>query len=147
MLILFFYIIIIISISIIIIEKGWQCKAGTGDYHPISPKTPAPQYQPIEWKKWKGNSRRRRERAGRQIKMHWPCSWNPPVPHHRIHHFIVYLLHRFYWEKKSWWQIFFYLNILFSNIDSMPKERYPVPSWLSKIVLKTSCPGILKLII
>ena len=35
------------SIIIIIIKKGWQCKAES-DVHPISPKTPAPQYQPID---------------------------------------------------------------------------------------------------
>ena len=36
---------------IIIIKKGW----GESDEHPISPKTLAPQYQPIEWKKRKEN--------------------------------------------------------------------------------------------
>ena len=34
---------------IIIIKKGQQCKAETeSDIHPISLKTPAPQYQPID---------------------------------------------------------------------------------------------------
>ena len=45
--------IIIIIIIIIIIKKGRQCKAES-DVHPISPKTPAPQYQPIDRKKRKG---------------------------------------------------------------------------------------------
>ena len=41
-------------IIIIIIKKGRQCKAESDDVHPISPKTPAPQYQPIDRKKRKG---------------------------------------------------------------------------------------------
>ena len=43
--------IIIIIIIIIIMKKGWQRKAAMlaeRDKHPISPKTPAPQYQPIQ---------------------------------------------------------------------------------------------------
>ena len=44
--------------------------------HPISPKTPAQQYQPIDRKKIK---RKRaedysRDRAASAIKKHWPCS-------------------------------------------------------------------------
>ena len=40
---------------IIIIKKGRQCKAEREtDVHHISPKTPAPQYQPIDKKKRKG---------------------------------------------------------------------------------------------
>ena len=40
---------VIIIIIIIIINKGRQCKAEReSDVHPISPKTPAPQYQPID---------------------------------------------------------------------------------------------------
>ena len=46
---------IIIIIIIIIIKKGRQCKAEReSDIHRISPKTPAPQYQPIDRKKRKG---------------------------------------------------------------------------------------------
>ena len=48
----FLYFIIII----IIIKKGQQCKAGREWYNPISPKTPAPQYQPIDRKKRKEKS-------------------------------------------------------------------------------------------
>ena len=40
-------------IIIIIIKKDRQCKAES-DVHPISPKTPAPQYQPIDSNKRKG---------------------------------------------------------------------------------------------
>ena len=39
---------------IIIIKKGPQCILGESDIHPVSPKTPAPQYQPIDRKKIKG---------------------------------------------------------------------------------------------
>ena len=39
---------------IIIIKKGWQARLGESDIHPISAKTPAPQYQPIDRKKRKG---------------------------------------------------------------------------------------------
>ena len=41
-------------IIIIIIKKRQQCKVGESDIHPISPKTPAPQYQPIDRKKRNG---------------------------------------------------------------------------------------------
>ena len=39
---------------IIIIKRGRQCKAERESYTPISQKTPAPQYQPIDRKKRKG---------------------------------------------------------------------------------------------
>ena len=64
-------------IIIIIIIKGRQCKAEReSDIHPISPKTSAPQYQPIYSKKRKG--KRVKTVVGiaqlRPIKKHWPCS-------------------------------------------------------------------------
>ena len=41
-----------VNIIDIIIKKGRQCKAAReSDIHPISPTTPAPQYQPIDRKK------------------------------------------------------------------------------------------------
>ena len=44
-----------LCIIIIIIKKSRQCKAEReSDVHPISPKTPAPQCQPIDRKKRKG---------------------------------------------------------------------------------------------
>ena len=43
-----------IIIIIIIIKKIGNARPGEGDCHPISPKTPAPHYQPIEEKKRKG---------------------------------------------------------------------------------------------
>ena len=42
-------------IIIIIIKKVSSARLGESDIHPISPKTPAPQYQPIDRKKRKGN--------------------------------------------------------------------------------------------
>ena len=44
----------IIIIIIIIIKKVGSARLGESDVHPISPKTPAPQYQPIDRKKRKG---------------------------------------------------------------------------------------------
>ena len=42
------------QIIIIIIKKGWQCKAVRERLtHNQSEDLPAPQYQPIEWKKRK----------------------------------------------------------------------------------------------
>ena len=43
-----------VTIIIIIIKKIGNAKPGEGDSHPISPKSPVPQYQPIEEKKRKG---------------------------------------------------------------------------------------------
>ena len=48
-----FYIIIIIII-IIIIKNVSSARLGESDIHHISPKTPAPQYQPIDRRKRKG---------------------------------------------------------------------------------------------
>ena len=45
---------IAIIIIIIIIKKIGNARQGEGDCHPISPKTQAPHYQPIEEKKRKG---------------------------------------------------------------------------------------------
>ena len=42
------------SVIIIIKKKIGNARPGEGDCHPISPKTPAPHYQPIEEKKRKG---------------------------------------------------------------------------------------------
>ena len=39
---------------IIIIKKGSSARLRESDEHPISPKTPAPQYQSIDRKKRKG---------------------------------------------------------------------------------------------
>ena len=39
---------------ILLLKKIDNARPGEGDWHPISPKTPAPHYQPIEEKKRKG---------------------------------------------------------------------------------------------
>ena len=39
---------------LLLLKKIGNARLGEGDYHPISPKTPAPHYQPIEEKKRKG---------------------------------------------------------------------------------------------
>ena len=69
-------IIIIISSSSIIIKKVGSARLRESDVHPISPKTPAPQYQPIDRK-----MRREKELKTivgteqlRPIRKHWPCS-------------------------------------------------------------------------
>ena len=45
---------IIIIIIIIIIKRGASARLRESDIPPISPKTPSPQYQPIDRKKRKG---------------------------------------------------------------------------------------------
>ena len=67
--------IIIFIIIIIIIKKVSSARLGESDIHPISPKTPAPQYQPIDRKKRKGKRVEDygREEQLRPIKKHWPC--------------------------------------------------------------------------
>ena len=39
---------------LLLLKKIGNARPGEGDCHPISPKTPAPPYQPIEEKKRKG---------------------------------------------------------------------------------------------
>ena len=39
---------------LLLLKKIGNARLGEGDCHPISPKTPAPHYQPIEEKKRKG---------------------------------------------------------------------------------------------
>ena len=41
-------------IKLLLLKKIGNARPGEGDCHPISPKTPAPHYQPIEEKKRKG---------------------------------------------------------------------------------------------
>ena len=42
------------EILLLLLKKIGNARPGEGDCHPISPKTPAPHYQPIEEKKRKG---------------------------------------------------------------------------------------------
>ena len=43
-----------IAILLLLLKKVSSARLGEIDIHPISPKTPAPQYQPIDRKKRKG---------------------------------------------------------------------------------------------
>ena len=42
------------SLLLLLLKKIGNARPREGDCHPISPKTPAPHYQPIEEKKRKG---------------------------------------------------------------------------------------------
>ena len=52
----------------LLLKKIGNARPGEGDWHPISPKTPAPHYQPIEEKQRKGKCwrQKRREQLGQQ---------------------------------------------------------------------------------
>ena len=41
-------------LSLLLLKKDSSARLGETDVHPISPKTPAPQYEPIDRKKRKG---------------------------------------------------------------------------------------------
>ena len=41
-------------VLLLLLKKVSSARMGESDIHPISPKTPAPQYQPIDRKKRKG---------------------------------------------------------------------------------------------
>ena len=43
-----------ICLLLLLLKKVSSASPGESDIHPISPKTPAPQYQPIDRKKRKG---------------------------------------------------------------------------------------------
>ena len=43
-----------LQLLLILLKKIGNARLGEKDLHPISPKTPAPHYQPIEEKKTKG---------------------------------------------------------------------------------------------
>ena len=70
---------------LLLLKKVSSARLGESDIHPISPKTPTPQYQPIDRKKRKGKKVEDYSRIQqlRPREKHWPCSWNAPVPHHR----------------------------------------------------------------
>ena len=46
--------IVLLILLLLLLKKIGNARLGEGDCHPISPKTPAPHYQPIEEKKRKG---------------------------------------------------------------------------------------------
>ena len=45
-----------LSLLLLLLREVGNARLGESDFHPIRPKTPAPQYQPIERKKRMGNS-------------------------------------------------------------------------------------------
>ena len=50
------------------LKKVDNSRLGVTNLHPISPKIPAPKYQPIQWKKRKGkHSNKKRERAAKAM--------------------------------------------------------------------------------
>ena len=56
---------------LLLLKKVISARLGESDIHPISPKTPAPQYQPIDRKKRKGKrvedySRNRAAKANKE---------------------------------------------------------------------------------
>ena len=61
---------------LLLLKKVGSARLGESDIHPISPETPAPEYQPIDRKKRKGKRLEdcSRDRAAEAIKKHWPCS-------------------------------------------------------------------------
>ena len=44
----------LLLLFLLLLKKVGSARLGESDIHPISPKTPAPQYQPIDRKKRKG---------------------------------------------------------------------------------------------
>ena len=66
----YYYYLLKYSAKLLLLKDFGSARLGESDIHTISPKTPTAQYQSIDKKI-------------RSIKNHWPCSWNPPVPHHR----------------------------------------------------------------
>ena len=67
---------ILLLLLLLLLKKVSSARLGESDIHPISPKTPAPQYQPIDRKK--RNGKRVNTIVGikklTSIKKHWPCS-------------------------------------------------------------------------
>ena len=71
-----------VSLTLLLKEAG-SARLGESDRHPISPKTPAPQCQPIDRR---GNSIRQKEiEQLRPIKKHWHCSSSHHTSHENIH--------------------------------------------------------------
>ena len=60
--------VIILLLLLLLLERIGNARPEEGDRHPVSPKTPAPHYQPIKKKRERENSQRlkRREQLGQQ---------------------------------------------------------------------------------
>ena len=77
---------IIIIILLLFLKNGVSARLRESDIHPISPKTPAPKYQPIDRKKRKGKlvEAYSRDREAYANKEALALLLKPaPVPHHR----------------------------------------------------------------
>ena len=77
--ILFITRVVVINMHYYYLKMVVSARPRESDVHPISPKTPAPQYQPIDRKKRKGKrvedfSRLVEIEQLRSIKKHLPCS-------------------------------------------------------------------------
>ena len=48
------------TLVLLLFKQFGNARLGWGELHPISPKTPAPKYQPNEKNKTKGNSRKQK---------------------------------------------------------------------------------------
>ena len=72
-----FVLLLSLLLLLLLLKKASSARLRESDVHPISLKTPAPQYQPIDRKKRKGK-RVVDYSIGieqlRPIKKHWPCS-------------------------------------------------------------------------
>ena len=92
----------ILLLLLLLLKEVGSARLREGDIHPISPKAPAPQYQPINIKKKKKKivEDYSTDRAAEANRKHWPWSWNPPVPHHRIRG-QQDRSRRIYWEGKK----------------------------------------------
>ena len=65
------------NVTLLLLKNIGSARLRESDIRPISPKTPAPQYQPIERKKRKGKLVEVYSGDTEQlkpIKKHWPCS-------------------------------------------------------------------------
>ena len=65
------------TVLLLLLKKVGSAKPRESDIHPISPKTPAPQYQLIDRKQRKEKrveDYSRDKAAYAKIKKHWPCS-------------------------------------------------------------------------
>ena len=76
----------LIGIPVVIYTLVGSTRLRESNIQRISPKTPAPQYQPMDRKKRKRKmlGDYSKDRAAWPIQKHWPCSWKPPVPHYRM---------------------------------------------------------------
>ena len=74
--------VLLLLLLLLLLKEVGSARLRESDLHPISLKTPVPQYQPIDRKKRNGKIVEDYSigiERHRPIKKHWPGSWNPPV--------------------------------------------------------------------